>query len=78
MGVVVGSTTNKPPLASVTNPKLLDESIIGQIGALLGRTPGCSQRVPVGVVHVARLRVAAGSSPNVFVDNHHMTTGDKR
>ena len=41
-------------------PKWLEESIMGQIGALLGRTPATSQGTSFGVVQVSRFRVAAG------------------
>jgi hypothetical protein len=43
------------------------ESVIGQIGQLIGRTSGCSHDLPVGVMHVIRSSVAAPLCTNVFV-----------
>jgi hypothetical protein len=39
IGVVVTSTTINPPPRSVTKAYLLDDSVIGQIGAVSGRSP---------------------------------------
>src|SRR5688500_3126631 len=67
MGVVVPSSTNIPPPRRVTNTRRLDESMTGQIGALSGRSTAFWQGAPLGVVQVARSRVAALSSVNVLV-----------
>ena len=61
IGVLRASTTKRPPPRIVTKVKRLVDSMIGQIGALSGRSASDSHGCPLGVVQVARLRSAAGS-----------------
>ena len=67
IGVARLSSTNMPPPRSVTNASRDEESMIGQIGALSGRSAGSSRGAPLGVVPVAGRASPPVSSANVFV-----------
>jgi hypothetical protein len=56
----------QPPPRRVTKLRRLEESTIGQIGALSGRSAGSCRSAPLGVVPFARSSVAPGSSVNRF------------
>jgi hypothetical protein len=63
IGVFVLSTTNRPPPRMAANVYVLLDSMIGQIGALSGRSSGDWHGRPFGVTQLARSSVNSKPAP---------------